>query len=131
MIYRIYASDPRFKAVEFQSGLNIILADKKSESDKKDSRNGLGKTTLINIIHFCLGADFNKRSKKILPLDTIKDWIFFIEMDVCGEKITASRSIENQGIIKVNGNLERLPIAPEKDKDQAFDFYKLEDWRKL
>ncbi|MDX1950146.1 MAG: DUF2326 domain-containing protein [Rickettsiales bacterium] len=131
MIYRIYASDPRFKAVEFQSGLNIILADKKSESDKKDSRNGLGKTTLINIIHFCLGADFNKRSKKILPLDTIKDWTFFIEMDVCGEKITASRSIENHGIIKVNGKLERLPIAPEKDKDQGFDFYKLEDWRRL
>lgn len=131
MIYRVYASDPRFKAVEFQSGLNIILADKKSESDKKDSRNGLGKTTLINIIHFCLGADFSKRSKKILPLDTIKDWIFFIEMDVRGEKITASRSIENHGIIKVNGNLGRLPIAPEKDKDQVFDFYKLEDWRKL
>lgn len=128
MIYRIYASDPRFKTVEFQSGLNIILADKKSESDKKDSRNGLGKTTLINIIHFCLGADSNK---KILPLETIKDWVFYIELDLLGERITAARSIENHGIIKVQGNLSKLPFAPEKDKEHGFEFYKAADWKKL
>lgn len=128
MIYRIYASDPRFKAVEFQGGLNIILADKKSESDKKDSRNGLGKTTLINIIHFCLGADSNK---KILPLETIKNWVFYIELDLLGERITAARSIENHGIIKVQGNLRKLPLLPEKDKEHGFEFYKAADWKKL
>jgi len=128
MIYRIYASDPRFKAVEFQSGLNIILADKKSESDKKDSRNGLGKTSLINIIHFCLGADSNK---KILPLETIKNWIFYIELDLFGERITAARSIGNHGIIKVQVNLTKLPFAPEKDQEDGFEFYKAVDWKKL
>ncbi len=128
MIYRIYANDPRFKSVEFQSGLNIILADKKNESDKKDSRNGLGKTTLINVIHFCLGADSNE---KILPLEMINDWVFFIELDLCGEKITAERSIDNQGIVKVRGKLTKLPLMPERDQDQGFDFYKVSDWKSL
>ena len=57
MIYKIYASDKRFKTIEFKKGLNVILADRKEESGKKDSRNGLGKTTLINILHFCFGSD--------------------------------------------------------------------------
>ena len=66
MIHKIYANDKRFKPVQFELGLNIIKADKKPESGKKDSRNGLGKTTLINIVHFCLGSDLDE---KLLPIN--------------------------------------------------------------
>ncbi len=128
MIHKVYASDNRFKSVEFQVGLNVILADKKQESEKKDSRNGLGKTTLINVMHFCLGADLNK---KLFPVEEIKDWTFFIEIDLCGERITAARKIDNSGIIRVQGNVTRLPIKPEKDEKERFDFYKANDWKKL
>jgi len=128
MIYKIYASDPRFKTVEFQMGLNVILADKKQESGEKDSRNGLGKTTLINVMHFCFGADLNK---KVLPVDEIKDWTFFIEIDLCGARIVASRSISNPGIVKVQGNTSVLPVLTEKDQKEHFDFYKISEWKKL
>lgn len=60
MISRIYANDTRFKPVKFEKGLNVILADRKQDSDEKDSRNGIGKTTLINILHFCLGSDLSR-----------------------------------------------------------------------
>ena len=47
MIKKIYASDKRFKAVEFRKGLNIILAERTEGSGEKDTRNGAGKTTLL------------------------------------------------------------------------------------
>ncbi len=128
MIHKVYASDKRFKSVEFHVGLNVILADKKQESNEKDSRNGLGKTTLINVMHFCLGADLNK---KLLPVEDIKDWTFFIEIDLCDEKIIASRKVDNSGIIMVQGNVTKLPIKSEIDEKEQFHFYKANDWKKL
>lgn len=129
MIHKIYANDKRFKPVQFELGLNIIKADKKPESGKKDSRNGLGKTTLINIVHFCLGSDLDE---KLLPVNDIKDWVFFIEIDLFGEKITASRAIANPKIVNiVEGDCKNFPVKIEKDAEKKCDFYKLEDWKTL
>ncbi len=72
MITKIYANDKRFKPIPFKKGLNVILADRQHDSDDKDSRNGIGKTTLISVLHFCLGSDL---SRSILPVDEIDDWI--------------------------------------------------------
>ncbi|NER51274.1 MAG: AAA family ATPase, partial [Symploca sp. SIO1A3] len=55
-IRAIRCNQASFQEVEFSSGFNVILADRTEESTSKDSRNGLGKSTLIEIIHFCLGA---------------------------------------------------------------------------
>ncbi|WP_197075644.1 hypothetical protein [Leptospirillum sp. Group II 'CF-1'] len=60
MIKKIFANKSSFKTVEFRPGMNIVWADRTNDSTKKDSRNGLGKTTLIEIIHFCLGAKTSK-----------------------------------------------------------------------
>jgi len=126
MIHKVYANKSCFKSVDFSFGLNLILADTKQESDKKDSRNGLGKTTLINIIHFCLGGEIDKC---FFPLEKIKDWIFFIELDLIGKKITASRSISTPNIIVVTGDHKNLPIESENDGQQLY--YKIEDWKRL
>ena len=128
MIRQIYASDPRFKRVEFTEGLNIILADRAQDSGEKDTRNGAGKTTLINIIHFCLGADLHRLK---LPVDEIDDWEFSIELDVCGKTITAKRSIEHPKIIVIEGETKGLPVLPERDKDNGQLLYKNDDWKKL
>lgn len=128
MIYRIFANDKRFKPVQFELGLNIIKADKQPESGKKDSRNGLGKTTLINIVHFCLGSDLDE---KLLPIDDIKDWVFFVEMDLFGKKIIASRAISNPKTITIEGDCKNFPIAPEKSPEKEFGNYKLEEWKTL
>ncbi len=54
MIKKLSANHPSFKTVEFGAGFNVIWADRTQESTKRDSRNGLEKSTLIEIIHFCL-----------------------------------------------------------------------------
>lgn len=52
MIYSVSCDKPSFKNIEFKPGFNVILAERTKESTIKDSGNGLGKSTLIEIIHF-------------------------------------------------------------------------------
>ena len=127
MIHKIWASDNRFKPVEFSSGLNIILAERDLNSSNKDTRNGAGKTTLLNIIHFCLGADLSRLK---LPKDDLQDWHFYISMDLCGTKVIAKRSISNSKIVEIDTVMSDLPIHPETDSN-GISFYKNDDWKKL
>ena len=128
MINRIFANDKRFKPVKFKRGLNIILADRQQESDEKDSRNGVGKTTLIHIIHYCLGAGLNK---KVLPLDKMDDWEFYCDLQLCGSSLVAKRAISNASIIEIAGETKELPIQPEIDEKTGVVFYKLSEWKRL
>jgi len=56
MLQQLHASDERFKNVNFKPGLNLIVADTTSKSTETDTRNGVGKSSLIEILHFLLGA---------------------------------------------------------------------------
>lgn len=128
MINRIFANNKKFKVVEFKQGLNIILADRQQESDEKDSRNGVGKTTLIHIIHYCFGADLNK---KVLPLEKIEDWEFYCDLQICGSNLVAKRAISNASIIEISGETKGLPVQPEIDEKSGMIFYKLSEWKRL
>lgn len=54
MIIEVSSSLPEFKSFEFRSGLNIIVAERHATSSVRDTRNGTGKTSLIEMIHFLL-----------------------------------------------------------------------------
>jgi len=56
VIRRIAADDPRFKTLSFHAGLNLLVSDTTETSTTTDSRNGAGKTSLIELLHFLLGA---------------------------------------------------------------------------
>ncbi|MEY9363656.1 uncharacterized protein YydD (DUF2326 family) [Bradyrhizobium yuanmingense] len=60
MIIRVWSDLPTFKEVTFQDGFNVVLADTAEDSKETESTNGLGKTTLIRIIHFCLGMEIGR-----------------------------------------------------------------------
>lgn len=128
MIHRIYSNKESFKSVEFKKGLNIILADKTSNSGDKDTRNGAGKTTLINIINFCLGGELNS---EILPVEEIRDWEFTIELDLNLALIKATRSIENSNIINIEGDFSKLPKPPENNTSSNQYFYKNDSWKQI
>ena len=65
MIVEVGANRDTFKSIKFGPGFNVVLAERTEESTHKDTRNGLGKTTLLNIIHFCMGS--TEKPKKGLP----------------------------------------------------------------
>ena len=121
MIYELSANKNSFKTIKFKKGLNIVLADT-IKNKKEDSRNGLGKTTLINIIHFCFGST---KYKEVLPISNLKDWEFTVTLDLFNEKIRATRSINNPSQIKINGNCKNFPVTPNDD------YYSIDEWKKL
>ncbi len=128
MIYKVFADNPKFKEVKFTKGLNIVLGSKSSDSDDKDTRNGVGKTLLIDIIDFCLGSEVNKNSK-LKKIDLIKGWTFSIIIDLFNSKCTVSRSIDNPRKICIEGDFSKFPLKPQQTLTEHY--YKLEDWRKL
>jgi uncharacterized protein YydD (DUF2326 family) len=111
MIYEITSSLPTFRTVALQPGFNIVLADKTKASTKDDSRNGVGKSTLIEIIHFCLGSDVQKGDT--LAHDDLKDVTFDLVFDLRGERVRVSRNTSaRQHVIVTGGTFENWPYRP-------------------
>ena len=107
MIVAIRSNMPTFKTVQFQPGFNIVLADRTKESTIRDSRNGLGKTTLVEIIHFCLGAQ--TRPNQGLIVAPLKGWIFTLEMRLHDREFTVTRRTDDPRFVDLDGNLQGLP----------------------
>lgn len=112
MIHSITANQPSFRRVDFTPGLNVILADRTEESSRKDTRNGLGKSTLIEIIHFCLGARLHGL---ILATPALEDWVFTMEMSLGGERLTVVRTVASANTVVVTGLSDDWPDLPSSD----------------
>lgn len=114
MIHSLRCDQPTFKTIEFRKGFNVILADRTKESTKKDSRNGLGKTTLLEIIRFLLGSSIIKG--KGLFGDKLKDWEFTLDIDLRGQKCALTRkgADVNRRLV-VEGIWLDWPICPRID----------------
>jgi uncharacterized protein YydD (DUF2326 family) len=127
MIRSITANKPTFKTVHFEPGFNAILADTTSVSTDQDTRNGLGKSSLIDVIHFCLGSDTAR--DKSLASDQLSDWEFTIELEFKTGIITATRGMENPSVITFEGHTDEWPIKPKEAKDKKSQTLKVTEWR--
>ncbi|MGW4651505.1 ABC-three component system protein [Kitasatospora sp. NPDC004289] len=80
MLRRLSADDARFKEIRFRGGLNLLLADKTDTSASTDSRNSAGKSSMVELVHFLLGArgdsrnPFTKRALKQITFGLDLDW---------------------------------------------------------
>lgn len=128
MIYKVFSDNDNFNEVEFTKGINIVLGVKNQTSNDNDTMNGVGKTTLLEIIDFCLGSQANKDSY-LKNIKHIENWTFSIILDLFNSKYTVSRSINDSSKIYIDGNFENLPSVPEED-DKGH-FFKLNEWRRL
>ncbi len=124
MIYSIKSNKSSFKNIEFKSGFNVILAERTKESTKKDSRNGLGKSTLIEIIHFCFGANKGDTLSK----KEMEGWSFTIDLDIAGKRHSVTRNISEQNKIVIEGDCSGWPITPDTDKETGAKVLSRNDW---
>ena len=74
MIRRFGSDLASFKTLIFKPGLNILLADKSEGANDRQSRNGAGKTSFVELVHFLFGADARKES--IFRSDALMEWTF-------------------------------------------------------
>ncbi|RYD85018.1 MAG: DUF2326 domain-containing protein [Verrucomicrobiaceae bacterium] len=111
MIKRVGSSLPSFECVDFKPAFNLIVADRDVESGEKETRNGAGKSLLLDIINFCLGSKFSADNKigRLSPLKLS----FWTEIEVNNVSLRATREVSRPDTIFVQG----LPAswAPETE----------------
>lgn len=126
MLISLKADKESFKEIKFKEGLNIILAERTKESTEKDSRNGLGKTSTIEIIHFCLGANITKTLKK----KELKDYTFTLELKLNGKDYSISRNTTERSKLVIEGDCSDWAISPEKD-EKGQQVISNDNWKKI
>lgn len=126
MLKHLGANDERFKALNFRPGLNVLVADKTSTSTDTDSRNGAGKSSLIQILHFLLGADaprgsfFDRDALRALEFELGLDW-----PRVDGE-LVVRRAVKSPNEIVIDPDVQS-PGAPTSGPHRK----SLAEWRRL
>lgn len=118
MLRSLTANDPRFKALHFRDGLNLLVADTTLESAQTDSRNGAGKTSVVELLHFLLGAEV---AKHLCNRPELRATTFTLGMDWPGRGVV---NIRRRGI-------EGKYIGLEPPFGQGADLYGIgiKEWR--
>jgi len=104
------ANKDHFREVQFRDGLNVVLAERTEASKDTDSRNGVGKTTLFQIIDFCLGG----RVRKGDSLEKLQgsDWEFTLRLSFeHGRQLTVTRALDDSGTIRLLGDVVELRVG--------------------
>lgn len=125
MIRSVKSTNKNFKEVHFENGFNVVLAERTPSATDKDSRNGVGKSTLIDIIHFCLGADLDSKSF----ISTLTGYDFIIELEIDSKTFSAIRSINEPELLQIEGDFSGLIIKPEFSELHGRHIMSDKDWK--
>lgn len=105
MLRSLQSTDPRFKSIQFRRGLNLLVADVTETSSETDTRNGSGKSSLIELIHFLLGARSSRDSLFALPQLENDTFTLALDWPRCESGLKVSRSGAKQNDIFVDPNV--------------------------
>jgi len=114
------ANKESFRPVHFKNevGLNFIVAIQKNpeSSDKGNTTNGVGKSLIVALIHFCLGS-----SKKDSLKKDLSGWSFLLTFKIGSETFKSERATDKQDIIVLNGQEISLTKFKNKFESLLFD----------
>ena len=91
MIRRLGSDLESFKTLIFGPGLNVLLADKSEGATDRQSRNGAGKTSVIELVHFLCGSNADKKS--IFRSEALIDASFNMTVQVGDEEYVVERAV--------------------------------------
>lgn len=126
MIRRVMSNKPSFRTVTFERGFNVILADRHKQATRQDSRNGLGKSTFIEILHFCLGAE--TRVGNGLLVEPLLGWEFSLELTLGGRDILVTRRTDDPRRILIKGDTSGWPLTPTVDVRSRELYFDAKKW---
>lgn len=113
-IESVTANQDSFRPVYLKPGFNVILADRTKESTRTDSRNGLGKSTLLEIIHFVLGSNLAKDQNLYALRST--SWDFTLNLTIRDITFSATRSMSNTAEVYIGGDTSALGLEVAHDR---------------
>ena len=142
---KIYSNKiTQFHNIEFNEGLNVILAEIRDKSKTEKDTHGLGKTLLISIIDFLLLKNISQKSKFFLTKGGFEEQVFFAELKLnSGKYIIIRRGVDNPTKIsfkineykldgfqtQLNWDEENLPLDKAKQKlNEYLEFDVLPAW---
>ncbi len=125
----VYDGDENLiRFVKFKDGLNLILSNTNSLS-QTSSHNNVGKTTLLRVIDFCLGAktdediyidrEFNRKDEALY--EHIKEFYFELKFR---DGLSVKRGIKNRTKLIINDKEFSLKDGQDKLKQLLFSFSK-------
>ena len=79
MLRRLSSSLATFKTLDFHENLNILVADRTQASTETDTRNGAGKSSVIELLHFLLGGRAERGSLPLKP--ELVEYVFSLELE--------------------------------------------------
>ena len=129
MIHAIRASHESFHDVFFQPGLNVILADVTESSEQTDTRNGVGKSLLVEILHFCLAG--SSRRADGVGREALEDWSFTLDLDVGPSRVEVTRHVQEPSYVEVAGDFSDWPVTPAWNDAQGAYQLRIGDWAQV
>ncbi len=106
MLHELASDLPDFKTATFQQGLNIVLAERTKKATRQDSRNAVGKTSLVRTIDFLLGADI--RGEHVLRSLELQGATYNLNLDVGKRRETVRRGPGRASAIFLDDGYMRL-----------------------
>lgn len=99
-LIKLSANKDTFHTITFKDGLNLIIGKQANPSDKnkKNTYNGVGKSLIIYMIHFCLASNKMKVFEERIP-----QWEFTLEFEIDNIMFVVSRNTSKQNEIYLNG----------------------------
>jgi uncharacterized protein YydD (DUF2326 family) len=129
VIHEVFSSLPTFKGLKFQNGLNILVADRTDTSTERQTRNRAGKSSLIEVIHFLLGAKTDKKS--IFRNQSLEAFKFGIKVDLNGDAVVAWRTGSESSRIFIEATDTGAWLVEPKAKNGIDLSVSNEDWKKV
>ncbi len=129
MIHMIGSDLDTFKTLEFGPGLNILLADKSEGATDRQSRNGAGKTSFVEIVHFLFGANVDRDS--IFRSPELASRSFQARVNVGGAVVRVARSGAKPSRIRLDGDAPGWRVRSRSDARSGEAVLTNTRWRSL
>ena len=111
MFRSLRSTDPRFKQINFRPGMNLLVADVTDTSSETDTRNGSGKSSLIELLHFLLGARTSRDSLFSLPDLDADTFTLHMDWPRCTDGVSIARTGGKPNDVTLDPNVA-LPGPP-------------------
>ena len=127
---RVLNSDlESFKTMTFSPGLNVILADKSQDATDLQSRNGAGKTSFVELVHFLFGAGAKPQS--IFRSEALSECTFSASVDISRRTCSISRSGKRSNRVQIDGDIGDWPVVGQHEPLPSSQQFSNDHWKEL
>jgi len=112
-LIKLYSNHETFNTVNFnETGLTLIIG---SKTNQGSTYNGVGKSLIVELLHFCLGSNKNNEFEKKIP-----QWEFSLDFSINNERHVVSRNTSTQGVVYLDHVEMKLAVLNSWFEDRLF-----------